>query len=53
MAWRFLKKLKAVSYHPVILVLGIYPDKTLIVIIYTHSNVHSSTIYNNQDKETA
>ena len=29
--WRFLKKLKIeVPYDPVILLLGIYPDKTII-----------------------
>ena len=50
-AWRFLKKQKIeLPCDPVIPLLGIYPDKT--VIQKEHPYVHSSTIHNSQDMET-
>ena len=49
--WRFLKKLKIeLPYDPAILLLGIYPDKT--IKRYLHPYIHTSTIYNTQDMET-
>ena len=49
--WRFLKKLSIeLAYDPAIPLLGIYPEKTIIKRVMYH-NVHSSTIYNNQDME--
>ena len=38
-------------YDPAILLLGIYPEKTIIQKDNMHSNVHCSTIYNSQDME--
>ena len=50
--WRFLEKLKIeLPYDPVIPLLGIYPEKTVIQRGMYH-NVHCSTIYNGQDIET-
>ena len=50
--WRFLKKLKIeLSYDPIILLLGIYPEKTIIQKDTCTLNVHCSTIYNSQDME--
>ena len=49
--WRFLKKLKIeLPYDPAIPLLGIYPDKTIILRVRYH-NVHCSSIYNSQDME--
>ena len=50
-----LKKLKVeLPYDPRISLLGMYPERTTTVSKrYMHSNVHSSTIYNSQDMETA
>ena len=45
----FLKKKIKLPYDPEILLLGIYPKKTMKR--YIHSNVHCSTIYNRQDVE--
>ena len=46
-AWRFLKKLKIeLPYDPAIPLLGISKR-------YTDPSVHSSSIYNSQDMETA
>ena len=47
----FLKKLEP-PYDPAISLLGLHPEKTLI-LKDTYPNVQSSTIYNSQDKETA
>ena len=45
--WRFLKKLKIeLAYEPVIPLLGIYPDKTIIQKDNMHSYDYSSTIHN-------
>ena len=42
--WRFLKKLKIeLPYDPAILLLGIYPEKTIIQKVMYH-NVHCSII---------
>ena len=50
--WRFLKKLKIeLPYDTAILLLGIYPEKTIIQKD-TYPSVHCSTIYNSQDTET-
>ena len=51
--WRFLKKLKIEPpYVPAVPFLGIYPEKTEILIQKDmHHNVCSSTIYNSQDVE--
>ena len=38
-------------YDTAILILGIYPEKTLIQKDVCTSNVHCSTIYNSQDME--
>ena len=44
---RFLKKLKTeLPYDPVILLLGIYLEKTII-----HRDIHPLTIYSSQDME--
>ena len=49
--WRFFRKLKIeLPYHPAILLLGIYPEKTIIQKDM-YPNVHGSTIYNTQDIE--
>ena len=49
--WRFLKKLKIeLPYDPVIPLLGIDPEKTIIQR-HMHPNVHCSSIYNSQDME--
>ena len=49
--WRFLKKLKIeLSYDPAILLLSIYPKKTIIQKDM-YDNVHCSSIYNSQDME--
>ena len=38
--WRFLKKLKVeLSFDPIILLLGIYPEETMIHV-YIYSSVH-------------
>ena len=48
---RFLQKPKIkLPYDPAIPLLGIYPEKT--IILYMRPNVHCSTIYNGQDMET-
>ena len=48
--WRLLKKLKIeLPYDPAILLLGIYPEKTIIQ--KETCTVHCSTIYNSQDLE--
>jgi len=45
--WRFLKKIKIdLPYYPVIPLLGIYLEKTLIQVDTMHPYVHSSTVYN-------
>ena len=52
----FLKKLKIkLPFDPVIPLLGIYPNKSKILIqkIYMHPYVHHSIIYNTQDSEEA
>ena len=52
--WSFLKKLKIeLPYEPAIPLLGIYPQKTIIQMVYRdmYHNVHCSTIYNSQDME--
>ena len=53
--WSFLKKLKIeLPYDPAIPLLGIYPEKKKTNLKrYMHSNVYSSTIYDNQYMETA
>ena len=38
-------------YDPAIPLLGINPEKTIILKRYMHPYVHSSTIYNSQDME--
>ena len=49
---RFLRKLKIeLPYDPAILLLGIYPEKTLNSKRYMHANVHCSIIYNSQHLE--
>ena len=51
--WRFLRKLKIeLSYDPAIPLLGIYLDKTKFKR-YMHPYVHSSTLHNSHDMETA
>lgn len=40
-------------YDPIILLLGIYPEKTLNLKRYMHPYVHSSTLYNSQDMEAS
>ena len=48
----FHKKLKMeLPYDPANPLLGIYQEKTMISKRYMHLNIHSSTIYNSQDKE--
>ena len=50
----FLKKLKIeLPYDPEIPVLGIYQAKNYNLKRYLRLSVHSSTIYNSQDMETA
>ena len=50
---RFFRKLKIeLPYDPAILLLSIYPDKTLIQKDNMHPHVHSSTIHSSQDMET-
>ena len=45
--WRFLTKLGIkLPYDPVIPLLGIYPEKTIIEKGICNPNVHHSTIYN-------
>ena len=53
--WNFLKKLKMdLTFDSVILLLGIYPKKPKISNSKECMNyIHSSTIYNSQDLETA
>ena len=50
--WMFLEKLKIelLLYGPVIPLLCIYPEKTIIQRVMYH-NVHCSTVYNIQDME--
>ena len=51
--WRLLKKLKLeLPYGPVIPLLGIYPEKTIIQKDTCTSNVHCSSIYSSQDMES-
>ena len=40
------------SYDPVIPLLGIYLDKTIITKGYRHPYIHSRAIHNSQDVET-
>ena len=51
---RVLKKLNIeLPKDSVISPLGVYPEKMKILILkYTHSNIHNSTVYNSQDMET-
>ena len=50
--WKFLRKLKIeLPYNPVILLLGIYPDKNFNSKRYVHLYVHTSTTHNSQDME--
>ena len=49
--WKFLKKLK-MPHDPAILVLSIYPGKTLNLKRSMNPYIHSSTIHNSQDIET-
>ena len=44
------KTKKELAYDPAIPLLGIYPEKTNLKR-YMHLNIHSNTIYNNQDME--
>ena len=44
---------EATVYDPVIPLLGIYLDKTIIQKRYMHPHVHRSTSYKGQDMETA
>ena len=51
--WRFLKKLKLeLPYDPAIPLLGIYPEKNHNSKRHMHPNVHCSTIYKSQNRET-
>ena len=51
--WKFLEKLKIeLSYDPAIPLLGISRENSNPKR-YMHSYIHSSTIYSNQDKESA
>ena len=51
--WRFLRKLNIeLPYDPVIPILGMYVDKTIIQKDTCTPYVHSSPIHNSQDKET-
>ena len=50
--WRFLRKLKIeLPYDPAIPLLGIYPNKT-IILKDTCTRADSSTVYNSHDRGT-
>ena len=51
--WRVLQKLEIeLPYEPAIPLLGIHTEETRIERDTYTPNVHSSTVYNNQDMET-
>ena len=50
--WRFLKKLKTEApYHTAIPLLGIYPEKTIILKRYMHAYARCGTVHISQDME--